>query len=47
MLIIEIKICRSRMVQNYLSVLKQRVVLPGGASDRVKINAGVSQGSIF
>ena len=33
--------------QNYLSGRKQRVVLPGGASDWVNIIAGVPQGSIL
>ena len=33
--------------QNYLCGRKQRVVLPGGASDWVNITAGVPQGSIL
>ena len=33
--------------QNYLSDRKQRVVLPGGSSTWVSINAGVPQGSIL
>ena len=51
-LLVKIKICRSywpslRMVPNYLSDRKQRIVLPGGASNWVNIIGGVPQGSIL